>query len=304
MVSVVNSFFRTDMTLSPELIVCYIFIFLFGITIGSFLNVCIWRMPREESIVSPPSHCPACGHRLGFSELVPLFSFLWLKRRCKSCGVPISWRYFTIELICGLLFVLLFAACFPGRMWEFPFYAIFTACLLAIFMIDLEHMIIPDELVIACIAAAVIMAVGEIFGLGMPFARPLMTITIPWTVISFKFPSFIIGAIVGIALFIGIEIFSRLLFKKEGMGGGDMKLALAIGALLGPATALLSFGFAILLGALFGIVLIVGRLRNRVDYIPFGPFMVVTAFALMLAPRHIWMWVSAAWSWYMGTLKG
>jgi leader peptidase (prepilin peptidase) / N-methyltransferase len=286
----------------PELITAYIFVFLFGITIGSFLNVCIWRMPREESVVNPPSHCPLCGHRLTAIDLVPLLSFLWLKRRCRSCGAPISWRYFTIELLTGLIFMFVFWAMFPDRMWELPFYLIFTACLIAIFIIDFEHMIIPDELVIVGVAVATICSVGEIFGLGSPSFKPMLQIHIPWTAIHFPFPAFIIGAVAGFALFVGIELFSQLVFRKEGMGGGDMKLAIAIGALLGPASALLSFMMAVFLGAFLGVFLIVTRIRKRDDYIPFGPYMVVTAFALMLFPGPIWKAANIAWQWWTASL--
>jgi leader peptidase (prepilin peptidase)/N-methyltransferase len=285
------------------LIIGYIFALLLGLVIGSFLNVCIWRMPREESIVLPPSHCPKCGQRLSWWENIPLFSFLLLKGRCRKCKVKISWRYFLVELLTGVAFVAVWWAWFldPKYVWNLPAYLIFTACLIAIFFIDLEHMIIPDELVIAAAAAAVIKAGGEFFGLGGGLADALLRIPIPGTEISFPFPTFLAGAILGVAVFVGIELFSRLLFRKEGMGGGDMKLAGAIGALLGPATALLSFGLAVLAGAALGVVLIISRLRKRVDYIPFGPFMVVTAFALMVAPVPIRNAATSAWSWWMST---
>jgi len=285
------------------LIIGYIFALLLGLVIGSFLNVCIWRMPREESIVLPPSHCPKCGHRLSWWENIPLFSFLLLKGRCRQCKVKISWRYFLVELLTGLCFAAVWWAWFldPKYVWNLPAYLIFTACLIAIFFIDLEHMIIPDELVIAATAAALIKAGGEFFGLGGGLADALLRIPIPGTEISFPFPTFLAGAILGVAVFVGIELFSRLLFRKEGMGGGDMKLAGAIGALLGPELALLSFGLAVLAGAALGVVLIISRLRKRVDYIPFGPFMVVTAFALMVIPDPIWKASASAWNWWMST---
>ncbi|NIM04329.1 MAG: hypothetical protein GTO55_00690, partial [Armatimonadetes bacterium] len=275
--------------------------FLTGTAVGSFLNVCIWRMPREESVVKPPSHCPKCKHQLSALELIPLISFLWLGRRCRKCKTPISWRYFIVELITGLVFLGLFLACFStDRLWELPFYLIFAACLVAIFLIDLEHMIIPDELVIAAGAAATIKGLGEVLRFVEVPDRGLVRIGLPggW---GFPFPEFIAGAILGAGFFIAVELFSRLLFRKEGMGGGDMKLGAAIGALLGPATALLSFGLAVAAGAAIGIVLIIGRRKKRVDYMPFGPFMVVTAFVLMLAPGPVWAWVTAAWNWWLST---
>jgi len=306
-----------------------IFFFLTGISIGSFLNVCIWRMPRNESIVSPPSRCPKCGHRLSPLELIPLFSFLWLGRRCRKCKAPISWRYFIVELATGLVFLALWFACFHAdRLWDLPFYLIFASALIAIFMIDLEHMIIPDELVIAAAAAAVARALGEIFGLTGSANHGLIRIGLSgkW---GFPFPEFLAGAVLGVALFIAIELFSRLLFRKEGMGGGDMRLAGAIGALLGPKTALLSFGLAVFAGAVIGIFVTLARfpgvlkeerkskkrkppltlrlilksLRQAMRYyIPFGPFMALSAFLLMLAPGPIWAWVKAAWQWWLSSL--
>ena len=281
-------------------IVGAIFAFLTGLSVGSFLNVCIWRMPRDESIVQPPSHCPKCGHRLRALELVPLLSFLWLGRHCRKCKAPISWRYFVVELLTGLVFVALWLVCWPDRLWDLPFYLIFAACLIAIFLIDLEHMIIPDELVIAGGVAATVKALGELFGVAGATSRGLVHLPFPGTN-GFPFPEFVLGAFVGAAFFILVELFSRLLFRKEGMGGGDMKLGAAIGALLGPKTALLSFGLAVFAGAFIGVGLLLARRKKRVDYIPFGPFMVVSAFLLMLFPTAIWTAVTTAWNWWVST---
>jgi len=276
--------------------IIYLFMFLVGITIGSFLNVCIWRMPREESVVKPPSHCPACGYRLGPLDLIPLLSFLLLKQRCRKCGKPISWRYFIIELITGLVFVALTWACLTqDRLWDLPFYLIFAAAFIAIFLIDLEHMIIPDELVIAGGIAALLKALGETFALGGAGREILPTLGWP------PLLEYLAGAVVGALFFIVVELLSRLLFRKEGMGGGDMKLGAAIGALLGVKSALLSFGIAVFAGAIIGIFLLSLRRKKKVDYIPFGPFMVLSAFLIMLFPAGVWHWVSTAWEWWLNT---
>jgi leader peptidase (prepilin peptidase) / N-methyltransferase len=272
----------------------YVFVFLTGITIGSFLNVCIWRMPREESVVAPPSHCPACGYRLAPLDLIPLLSFLFLRQRCRKCGKPISWRYFIIELITGLVFIALTWACLSqDRLWDLPFYLIFAAAFIAIFLIDLEHMIIPDELVIAGGVAALLKALGETFSLGGTAQGVLPGLGWP------PLLEFLAGAVAGALFFILIELLSRLLFRKEGMGGGDMKLGAAIGALLGVKSALLSFALAVFAGAIIGIFLMTLRRKQKVDYIPFGPFMVLSAFLLMLFPVGVWTWVNGAWSWWL-----
>ena len=120
--------------------------FVLGLFVGSFLNVCIHRLPRGQSIVMPPSHCPACGKTLGFVELIPLVSFCWQRGRCRSCRVKISWRYPGVELLTGLLFAILYRHFgLPEVLWQAVFYSI----LVAIFFIDWEHGLIPNALVAA-----------------------------------------------------------------------------------------------------------------------------------------------------------
>ncbi|UCH34228.1 MAG: prepilin peptidase [Armatimonadota bacterium] len=278
-----------------------IFLFALGTAVGSFLNVCIYRLPRDESIVQPPSHCPACGERLRPLDLVPLLSFLALGRKCRYCGVPISWRYFVVELITGAAFLTawltsqeVWTAGAPAIAWLVG-KLVFAGLFIAIFFIDLEHMIIPDELAFAGIGVGVVLDVAGI----LLWDKPLLTFGIPWTSWVLSLPASVVGIVVGAVFFILMELFSQLVFRKEGMGGGDLKLGAAIGALLGPAMALLSFALAVVAGALVGIVLIVTRLRRRHEYIPFGPFMVVCAFAVMLFPNAISDMVSQAYrAWY------
>ena len=124
--------------------------FIYGAVIGSFLNVCIWRMPRDESIVSPGSHCPNCNTLLKGRDLVPMLSFLVQKCKCRYCGAPISWRYLSIELLTALYFVVTYLKFGIGV--EGVVYALFGASLIATFFIDLEHFIIPDQLNIFGIA--------------------------------------------------------------------------------------------------------------------------------------------------------
>src|ERR1022692_3632092 len=115
----------------------------FGLLIGSFLNVCIVRLPKEESVVTPRSHCPNCGHMISWYENIPLFSFLFLRGKCRGCGTPISWLYFTIELITGLLFAAL--AVMFGPTIEFVKYSVFGALMLALVVTDFRDRILPDE---------------------------------------------------------------------------------------------------------------------------------------------------------------
>jgi leader peptidase (prepilin peptidase)/N-methyltransferase len=279
-------------------------LFLLGLGVGSFLNVCIYRMPRDESVVLPPSHCPACGARLRAVDLVPLFSFLLLGRRCRYCKAPISWRYFSIELITGLVFLAFWIA-YARKLVDAPdvatlaAYLVFAAMLVAIFMIDLEHFVIPDELVLVGLVAGVARdAAGLIFWHGAPRPAALPLPWHAWTLLGVEngVPSSLVGIVVGAVVFEGIGLFSRLVFRKEGMGGGDVKLAAAIGAVLGPGLALLSFGMAIFAGALIGGGLMLARVKHRGDYIPFGPFLAAAAVAVMLAPGSWAAWAVGLYS--------
>jgi leader peptidase (prepilin peptidase)/N-methyltransferase len=267
-------------------------VFLLGLGIGSFLNVCIYRMPRDESVVAPPSHCPACGTRLRPLDLIPLASYLLLGRRCRYCQARISPRYFLIELITGLTFLAFWLAYAPllrgpADVATLAAYLGFASALIAIFVIDLEHLIIPDELVLAGVVLGVGRdAAGLILWNGI--LRPL-PVPLPWGLwtlggVGNGVPASLVGMAAGIAVFEAIGLFSRLVFRKEGMGGGDVKLAAAIGAVLGPGLALLTYALAIFAGAFIGGGLMLARVKSRGDYIPFGPFLAAAAMAAMLAP--------------------
>jgi len=274
-----------------------IFVFLLGLTVGSFLNVCIYRLPRELSIISPPSHCPACGTRLSGMELIPLVSQLALRGRCRHCGAPISFRYFAVELVTALVFLGLFVAHGPSA--SFLAYATFAACLIAIFFIDLEHMLIPDQLVIAGLACGLAL---DVYHIGISHELPRLPL--PFTSWRLPLPASVQGIILGYLVFVAIELFSRVLFRKEGMGGGDMKLAAAIGAVLGPGLAGLSFILAVFSGAVLGGTLLAVLGRKRIEYMPFGPFMAVWALAISFSPSLASAWARAAWGWWLSSLSG
>jgi leader peptidase (prepilin peptidase)/N-methyltransferase len=252
--------------------------FALGCVVGSFLNVCIYRLPRDRSVVAPPSHCPHCGSRLRAVDLVPLLSFLALGRKCRHCGSPIAWRYFLVELITGLVFLAGWSACGPGAQ-VLPCW-IFAGVVIAVVFTDLDHMIIPDQLVVAGVIAAIL---GEAL-LVATGQTPLLSVKVPGVAIAL--PRFLAGGAVGLGVFVFIRGFSQLLFRREGMGLGDVKLAGAIGAMLGPGLALLSFGLAIAVGAVMGVALLLLRFRRRMEYLPFGPFLAVAALIALLAPTQ------------------
>lgn len=253
--------------------------FLLGCAVGSFLNVCIYRLPRDRSVVSPPSHCPQCGARLRAVDLLPLVSFLALGRKCRFCGGVISWRYFIVELLTGVVFLLAWLAC--GESLRVIPCWIFTAVVIAVIFTDLDHMIIPDSLVLVGLAAAVLQEGMTVWS----GEAPLLSVVVPGT--GLALPKAVAGGLVGLGLFVLIRAFSQLVFRREGMGLGDVKLAGAIGAMLGPGLALLSFGLAITAGAVLGVALLALRVRRRMEYLPFGPFLAAAALITLLLPDYV-----------------
>lgn len=231
-----------------------LWIFIFGLVMGSFVNVCIHRLPREESVVTPPSHCPSCGKGIRPYDNIPLISFMLLLGRCRFCRTPISIRYFLVELIHGggaLLILRQF-----GFSPESLVYFLFFAALITITCIDLDHQIIPDLITLPGI------------GIGLIASSTLL-------------PSGPVNAIIGLllggGLFYLVAILSVALLKKEGMGGGDIKLIAMIGAFLGWKAVLLTIFIAALFGSVIGLFLIGVKGRNRAEPIPFGPFLALGA---------------------------
>jgi len=276
--------------------------FVYGTVVGSFLNVCIYRLPAEQSIVNPPSHCPKCNKRLRGIDLIPLLSFLLLGRKCRYCGAPISWRYFTVELMTGLLFVGTYLR--YGYGIDFFAYALFISAMLVAFWVDLDQMIIPDQVVFF----------GLLLGLGRDIAHIVAgdagyLLRIPGTLIP-MLPS-LAGAVICAGVFYLVAYISYFVFRPKGvrdedeyagaMGGGDVNLAAAIGAVVGARLALISFFLAVVFGGVIGIVIIVMKMRSerkgipwRTE-IPFGPYMVVGAVCVMLLyPQLVMLW--NAWS--------
>jgi leader peptidase (prepilin peptidase)/N-methyltransferase len=233
--------------------------FVFGAIVGSFLNVCIWRLPRGESLSHPPSHCPACNHRLAFlPDMVPLLSQLWYRSRCRYCGVPFSWRYFWVELLTAVTFTAVYFRYFvfaapglgePERTWSTLCGMIFVAALITLFFIDLEKYLIPDAAVLVAVLAAVCKDVFLIW----KDARPLWQTFwgIPWQV---PLPLSILGGLLGFWLLWQFAALGTALLGREAMGAGDSLLLGAMGAFLIPWPLLvLAFLFAVCLGTVGGV---------------------------------------------------
>lgn len=226
-----------------------IFVAATGLVIGSFLNVCIYRIPRKESLAWPASHCPSCNHELGLLDLVPVVSYLFLRTRCRYCRAPIHWRYPVVEAMTSGLFVAAWLRF--GATWQFVGAAVFLSLGIIISMIDFKLKIIPDVISLPGIAAGLLLAIPS----GVP------------TVLDSA-----IGAFAGAAV-----LFLVVLITPGGMGGGDAKLMGLIGAFLGWKGALGALFLGSFAGAVIGLTLIAFKVIKRKDPIPFGPFLVVGA---------------------------
>lgn len=235
--------------------------FFVGSAIGSFLNAVIYRLPRMMTL-SEPTHsiCPNCRHRLGWGELVPLFSWLFQKGKCKHCSAPISPRYFFVELITGSLWAAIWYQQLVVTADDTVFvqadaiaavgYMLFSAAIVVAIFTDLAHYIIPDE----------VNAFMLLTGFGMNIAYAATGNEKAW---MWGMPSSVAGALVGLGVLWGITFLGRVAFGKDAMGHGDIKMARGIGAVLLPMLAMISFGLAVVLGAVFGILMIALRPKPK-----------------------------------------
>ena len=240
----------------------FLFIFLFGLIIGSFLNVCIFRIPQNQSILYPRSYCPRCGYKLKTLDLIPVVSYLFLKGRCSSCRSSISIRYPTIELLTAVLFTLCFTYIGISDILFRCF--ILTSFLIIITFIDIDHQLILDKALIWLAGTGVLINLW----LG-----------------SLSIFEMLIAALIGGGIMLVIAVASR-----GGMGGGDIKFAAALGIWLGWKLTLLTLFLAFILGGLGGVIVLLLKLKGRKDYIPFGPFIALGAFISLLYGNQIINW--------------
>ncbi|BAQ63554.1 A24 family peptidase [Geminocystis sp. NIES-3709] len=245
----------------------YLIIFIWGASIGSFLNVVIYRLPAKISLINPPSRCPKCLHPLGITENIPVFGWLWLAGKCRWCHTSISPRYPLIEAITGFLFVLIFHQF--GFTWLTLGYSILLSWLIALAMIDFDTMTLPNSLTQS----------GLIIGLGW---QTWLGFTIGGinSALQYLFIS-IFSTVIGIWLFDIIRVLGTIIFGKPAMGGGDPKLTAMIGSWLGWQGVLLTGFLACLLGTIFGVCAIVFKLLKKGQPMPFGPFLVLGAISTM-----------------------
>ncbi|WP_337286358.1 prepilin peptidase [Candidatus Methylomirabilis sp.] len=238
-----------------------------GLVVGSFLNVCIWRIPRDESLVFPGSRCPACNGSIGWYDNIPLFSFMLLGGRCRRCKASIHWRYPLVEgLTAGLYLITVLHFGFNIRT---VFLLLFLSVLVVITFIDLDHGIIPHILSLPAIP------IGLVASILTSDPPPLEAVT---------------GAFVGAGLVYLVAVYAEAAFQQESMGGGDVNLLSMIGAFLGWRLMLVSFGFAVVSGACLSLGLIAAGVLSRKDRIPFGPFLALGAVVALFGGNQLIDW--------------
>jgi leader peptidase (prepilin peptidase)/N-methyltransferase len=263
---------------------------LFGLLIGSFLNVCIHRLPRDESVIKPRSHCPACGHGILWYENIPLLSYLALRGKCSKCGIRISPQYFLVELANGLLYGGLAVLLGPGL--ELIKYAVFGSLMLALTIIDFKDRVLPDELTLAgvILGAAFSLLVPVSDGLAAFVTRPLG----PWPLMLLSAFDSVLGMTLGAGVLWMVREAYFYWRKVEGMGFGDLKLMAAIGAFLGPTLTLLTIFLGSLAGALLGgVFILIFRNRDTRYELPFGTFLGGMALVTALWGRGVVQWYLA-----------
>lgn len=238
-----------------------------GLIIGSFLNVCIFRIPKEESISFPPSHCVKCGTKIKLYDLIPIISYIFLKGRCRNCKDKISLKYPIIELITGALFVALYIEF--GLNVTLIKFLFLVSLLLVIGIIDFETMdVYFNTICTGIIAGVIFMAVGAFFN----------NFNISY------FSNYIIGGAVG------GSVISIIILITKGMGWGDAEICLVAGLFLGFKLTLVMLFLAFVIGGVFGIALLLLKIKKRSDPIPFGPFIALAGIITVFAGNFLLKW--------------
>jgi leader peptidase (prepilin peptidase) / N-methyltransferase len=272
----------------------FIAVFVVGLVVGSFLNVCIVRLPQGRSIASPPSHCPRCKAGIRFYDNIPVISFLLLRGKCRACGEPISWRYPIVELLNGLAY--LRVAHEFGITGEAFLLMALCSSLIVITFIDYDHQIIPDAITLP----------GMLIGLSLaPFFMTALQTPLPFHLDLLlphagSYLSALINSLIGLALGGGPLLAIGWIWEKlrhvEAMGGGDVKLMGMVGSLLGWKGALLTIMLGALAGSVVGVALILLKRHKAEKVIPFGPFLAVgTILTAFYGPDIIF--------WYLGLIR-
>lgn len=244
----------------------YLFLFIFGASVGSFLNVLIDRLPKGE-LISGRSYCDCCRHKLSWSDLIPVVSFFLLKGKCRYCGKNISWQYPSVEILTGIIFILLWSfstIIYPTIVGKIIILGL-VSCLIVIFFSDLKYQIIPDAIQVALFLFSLLLKLGGIFQLHF----------------------FTAGLVVMLPI-----LFLYLVTRGRGMGFGDVKLSFTMGFLLGIKAGLLALYFGFVMGGIVGLILLWLKKKKLKSKIAFGPFLVLGILIMLFWEKEIFQLVS------------
>lgn len=249
-----------------EIFLIFVF-FIFGACFGSFANVVIYRMPKDESVVKPASHCQKCGKGVRWYDNIPMVSWLLLKGKCRHCGAPFSFRYFIVELLTASLFALSYF--YLGLTWTLLEALIFIFALVCCTFIDFDHMILPDEFTLS----------GIVIGLVGAWLNPQR-----------DFLDALFGVLMGGGFLWAMAYIYYLFTKQDGMGGGDIKLLAWIGAVLGWKAIPFVIMCAAIFGSVVGLILARKQKEGLKTAIPFGPYLALGAVLYMFGGQTIGLW--------------
>lgn len=246
-----------------------IVLFIFGITLGSFYNVVGYRIPKGESIIYPSSHCTNCNHKLKWYELIPVFSFLFLRGKCSKCHQKISWFYTIFEFLTGILFVISYII-FKNNILDLLVALTFISMIIIIFVSDYHYLIIPDS---------VLIFFGIVLFIELIIKNGFDGVYMP-----------LINGLISFASMYLIKLLGDFLFKRESMGGGDIKLMFVIGMVIGFPEAL----FSIFVGSLIGLPLaLIVLLKNKDHIIPFGPLLGIGSLIILFTQFDVMQFLNS-----------
>jgi leader peptidase (prepilin peptidase)/N-methyltransferase len=255
----------------------YLPVIVLGTIIGSFLNVCIYRVPKDESIVRPASRCTSCGCPIRFYDNIPILSYIILMGRCRYCKAHLSFRYPLVEFLNAVLYVLVLRRFGMDSPLILAVYFVFVSVLIVIFFIDLDYQIIPNSITIPGILLAIVL--GSTI-LPDPFSghEPL------------GFRGALTGFAAGGGFFYLVAVLGKAVFKKDAMGGGDIKMMAMVGSVLGWKGVILTTFIGSLLGSVIGVSLIMLKGREWGSRIPFGPYLAAGALISLFWGLDIFRW--------------
>lgn len=254
-----------------------IFVILAGLCFGSFLNVCIYRIPLGQSILTPPSSCPKCKNRLKATDMIPVLSYILLKGKCRYCNEPVSIRYPVVEVFTAAIWLVIYLR--YGFTVETAGLIMLFTVLIPVFFIDLKHMIIPNGLVLTGLAGGAVIFLYHVFV--KPFG--LYESTLWYAPLA--------GMVSSSGILFIIAILGLIIYKNDGaMGMGDVKLFMPIGLFLGWRLSLLTLVVTVMLGGITSIILLIFKIKGRKSAIPFGPFIIIATLFTALYGNQFLRW--------------